>query len=816
MTPLQSIERELTMHAGALRALASDLVGEGAADDLVQETALRALQSPPADPRGLFHWLACILRRLASKHRRGERRRGTRERAAARPEALPPADAVAGRREVLRSLTDAVLELPEPYQATLIQRYFEGLTPTEIAARTGVPLATVKSRLQRGLASIRGELERRGRGRDWRAGLVALTGLTLPARPWLVSAGVLLMAPTTKILTVASVLAAVVAWFAFGNGPAAPPVAEAVGANDATAAAATDGSNPAPPAASERREVAGPTADAPDLEHAYAYSLSCRVVDADGLPVKGAQLYVAPESCALDAWDGKSDADGRVDMQWRGKSETMTVAIATRPGRKLLRRIELRAGVRRDIALLAEAGARLTFRLFRAGSEAVEGVVVTGIGGFDPSGSRHCPRNDPGAAADCRSCHATARPRGLFDARLPIREGLHPQARFADLLLPSPDGDGDGEAPTKVGAPLIVAVNGGRIRFSPAEPDGDQESPEDLKLGRVTGTVYGPDGEPAVDVAVVLGDPSADGAKRGRTDADGRFEFDEVPPGNLPLRCGGGEQGLASTDCAVLAGSTSSKEVFLDRGSVVRGRAVDAGGKPLAGWQVEYVGDSVAWADSTTVGKDGAFVLANLPAGTGHLLLWPSEHASLPAAVERNVQPGAGEVVFDLKKRGAPDGTLRLTPELPGDVGAVEVRVWQQDSGIGTTMTRDDDGAFVLGNLPAGFYRVALGAQSFGWRDLGAQWVDGEHVADLGPIELPRPGRVRLVRAGEVDGLPELYERRPACDVRAEHAEAAAKDDLVLPAGAWLCLWRTPDGVLGSREFTVRPGETTEVRVGEN
>ncbi|HEX8711556.1 MAG TPA: sigma-70 family RNA polymerase sigma factor [Terracidiphilus sp.] len=45
--------------------------------------------------------------------------------------------------------------LPEAQRATLVLRYQEDLTPEEIAATLGTPLATVKSQLQRGLKLLR-------------------------------------------------------------------------------------------------------------------------------------------------------------------------------------------------------------------------------------------------------------------------------------------------------------------------------------------------------------------------------------------------------------------------------------------------------------------------------------------------------------------------------------------------------------------------------------------------------------------------------------------------------------------------------------
>jgi RNA polymerase sigma-70 factor (ECF subfamily) len=56
-------------------------------------------------------------------------------------------------------LESLLATLPEAQRAALILRYQEDLTPEEIAATLGAPLATVKSQLQRGLKLLRAKAE---------------------------------------------------------------------------------------------------------------------------------------------------------------------------------------------------------------------------------------------------------------------------------------------------------------------------------------------------------------------------------------------------------------------------------------------------------------------------------------------------------------------------------------------------------------------------------------------------------------------------------------------------------------------------------
>jgi RNA polymerase sigma factor (sigma-70 family) len=173
---------DLLAHAEWMRRLAAALTrDEAAADDAVQTTWLAALEHPPKRDRPLGPWLGTVLRNAIRKRGRADVRRGRRDLAVAKSEGVVPAtDEVMGRAEMAELLSSLVAELPEPYRSTISQRYYEDLSPTDIARRQGVPAGTVRSRLHHGLLRLRQRLDERcGNRRAWMLALL----------PWLKGPG---------------------------------------------------------------------------------------------------------------------------------------------------------------------------------------------------------------------------------------------------------------------------------------------------------------------------------------------------------------------------------------------------------------------------------------------------------------------------------------------------------------------------------------------------------------------------------------------------------------------------------------------------
>jgi RNA polymerase sigma-70 factor (ECF subfamily) len=194
----------LLQHADFLRGLARGLVAGADADDVEQETWLRALEKGPshdANPRG---WLATVARNSARLWWRGESRRARREGVVAKSEGVPSAAEVASRVEIQSLLADAVKSLEEPYRTTVVLAFYDGLKPTQIAQQQGIPVDTVRTRIRRALERLRARLDQCPGGRS--AWVAALTPLLWPKGAAAAVTGALVMSTRLKIALVVLML----------------------------------------------------------------------------------------------------------------------------------------------------------------------------------------------------------------------------------------------------------------------------------------------------------------------------------------------------------------------------------------------------------------------------------------------------------------------------------------------------------------------------------------------------------------------------------------------------------------------------------
>lgn len=385
--------QELLAQRDFVRALAVRLVGVDAAEDLQQDAWLAAL-ARGGEVRSARKWLGRVVERLAQNRRRGEARRRRRDGvfAARQSQAGPSTDEVLACEDVRRRIVAAVLELPEPFRRTVLARYYEGLDARDVAARDGVALATVRSRLKRAHDQLRARLDREhGGGRAAWAGPVAL----LLGREQVLLGGTMATKKAIGIVAVAVLLCAFVGWrLWFVDAGVAPPerlVAPAVARGGAKAGADSP---------IERIDAvvsfAEPRGSSGELDDANTREALVRVLDrANGQPVAGAEVRferrerawhvvtrdrVVQERSFSSRWleeHGacvRTDANGLATVEVPAGGSPVFARAGARVGRARLSAEELRPGAVTPVWV--DVGCELQVRLVDGDGAPVAGELL--------------------------------------------------------------------------------------------------------------------------------------------------------------------------------------------------------------------------------------------------------------------------------------------------------------------------------------------------------------------------------------------------------------------------------------------------------
>jgi RNA polymerase sigma-70 factor (ECF subfamily) len=156
--------RELySHHAKALHGYVERFCPDrGSADDIVQETLIRAWQHLPrltADDRPVRPWLFRVARNLLTDADRAARARPV----TAPAEAPEVARDDAGLDQVLdrQLVADALQQLSPAHRTVLVETFYHGRTLATVAHQLGIPDGTARSRLHYALDALRKQLQER-------------------------------------------------------------------------------------------------------------------------------------------------------------------------------------------------------------------------------------------------------------------------------------------------------------------------------------------------------------------------------------------------------------------------------------------------------------------------------------------------------------------------------------------------------------------------------------------------------------------------------------------------------------------------------
>ncbi len=620
-----------------VRSVARELVSGADQDDVVQDTWLTALERKPAPGRGLAAWLKRVARNLALKTLRSARRRDARHARAARPEAAAGSAELSERDQRLCDVLHAVMSLDEPFRTAIVLRFYEGLTPAEIAARLSVPGATVRTRIHRALEQLRTRLDDvyGGDRAAWSAVLVTLAypQLAAPAAAGAAAmpfVGSLVVGKKILVATLLLCLAGVsfIWWTADETRNGSP----GDGANSASPSApATNPATEPPQDPSAPAVVASPFSSPADDETVASQAISNpsgvrllgRVVDEGGNPVRNCPVRVRPvfdtsraglDRSAPATADVSSDQNGR--FAFPSVAALQRLAVTARAPHLADARCQFRTPASGELDLgdlVAVQGGAITGRVVDATGAPIAAATV--------------------AAEPVREAAATTTTTVMLISS--------PAEAFRDARTATTDADGRytltglaaGEAQGRAHGDQHPATSrrGIRVTRGATTPDVDFT----LSAGiTISGIVRDASGKPLADVRIatssrtrvlVAGGPegSSDVSRRTTSDAAGRFTLRGLRAGFETVNAA-----KAGFRAASVRAPEEGKTIALTLAAApsIFGRLTDGKGAPVRGATVrivpadEQAAATVTWNGSgptsrALVGAEAASLLAEVDDG---------------------------------------------------------------------------------------------------------------------------------------------------------------------------------------------------------
>ncbi len=515
-------------------------------------------------PHRLSGWLHGVARRVALRTRQQARKRegDDPEKIPSLEDPAPGPEPRAEQAELLRLIDEELSRLPQRYRDVLVLCDLEGRTYTEAAHHLGCPLGTVQSRLARGRQQLRGRLERKGLEPATLAGLPTRLSTSVPHA---LNDATLRACEATWQAACASALSFSLAeWSSTLTGTACRRIAAAVIVTVALGASLTlFGFGKRPAQAPEPPATSVPQAPEPiaaqKAEHIRTVLLEVRDA-AENKPLPNASVWVR-------AWGGRShvpvigQTNGlgqfAVDLAEETFGNVEVVAAADGHVPKQIRWFG--ESLPETYILGLERGLRMGGKVVDEQGHPIAGVRVL------PWIEVRDGEEVAAAVTDAQGLwHSNALPNSALGGK---------EARPIDLQVSHPD-----HVTTIEEDVPVAAAQAGTVLVT-------------LKEGvSIAGSVLGPDGRPIAGASVVFEQTLQQRfLNRTVTDTSGQFHFGHsIDPDDRSIALTAKAPGLAAAVLKVLiTPSIPRQTIQLTRSLPLKGRVVDARGKPVAGASIE-------------------------------------------------------------------------------------------------------------------------------------------------------------------------------------------------------------------------------------
>ncbi len=522
--PIEERAAAVLAHREWIERLAARLVRDAArAEDLAQDTVAVALRKDPRVGVPLRSWLGTVLRNLYREGCRKSERAQARERTAARDASAADHSALLERADAHRVLVEHVLSLNEVHRVILLQRYFDGMSPTEIAAAEGRTISSVKSQLHRAHGALRARLESRGGEDSW---ILALGPLVpAPRKAWF-----------TAPLAAAALVAGGGAVVAMGHGSSGDPATGPP--NDLGAGPASLVADPNPDPIPNRAATFAafgepPIAAQPRVSAVSTSELHLFVLDETDERVPSASVRLS--DAAGHTWTATSDDDGKIllaDLP-AGTDLTATILIGETIWAESAYEVRLKpAEVRRvswGVHLTASVSGVAVDKMGVTLAE--QWVQLTKTGGGKPI-------FENSSVEKRRFGIVQTNADGYFEFHS-VPPGAYHIGAVGELPLNFRSKrliDENGEpytlvqrSPTGVNCPVLHAI---------VVPVNEPEVETEITIFRghtLTGTIKTPGGDPAPDVTLYARMKGIGNRCTAKSDGNGRFSFNTVLEGDYTV-----------------------------------------------------------------------------------------------------------------------------------------------------------------------------------------------------------------------------------------------------------------------------------------
>lgn len=706
------------------------------ADDLLQATFLAAMQSAGHWRRGqpLVPWLLGILTnklRLARRQQRQGQEKQT-EVFATRPQ--PTRDdplAAAAHGELREQLQHRLAELPEVYRAVLVLQLEHGLSAHEIADALGRSRATVRSQLHRGLELLRralpAGLQPTSSGADASRDLRSVRAAVLMAaigRATVVPLSLSLTVMAKKLLVGVVLLLAAGVWFGWPRSAAAVPADAPPAATQV--ATATDS-----PVVTEQAVQSPATSRTPVVENTRSGvgSLRVRVRWADGTPAAAMGVCVQPIGSSnwfAQSWQ-TTDVSGITEYHNLSPGK-----VQVRAGHGGSVEAISEADVVTDVELTIPQGIDVRGTVVDPDGRLVGGAIITvGRGSEDVLEVR---RTDANGTFFLRSVAkrnlVTAFAEGFAGSQVLTAE------QFADgtqeLRLTGIAGSVAGRVFDTDGRPLAGAwVTHGytlfdftgtltAMRVALTDAAGEfrlqaiplamswplhagalghatwkgtvkvtaSDTPfVEIRLERAVhlrGTLRDQNGAPVSGVVTVIdrnspGKSIADqrpwrnSRSFDSTHAESVFAFPNLPAGDLLVSARDKHGNVASRTFKALPGDQLEWDPVLTNDLAIRGKLLDDGGRPLAGWRVAAGGpEGQPEPSPTETASDGSFALLSCAQVAYAVRCYVKGDWHQAILEQRGVEPGGEPLVLRVERAAMPTCPGAWELELELGTGSVQ------------------------------------------------------------------------------------------------------------------------------------------------